>query len=251
MTRYAILAAGLFAGIAAAHHPDTPCEPARFLEIAEPHKSILVHYGRGRESSMPALPPGWSVSIPYGAAQFSRLWAALPGSVWVAVESIERVSEHDPEIGLPNEHGIEIRTASGTYIDVGASLGDVIHRARCKHPHPNPAPDLAVRDAQAALLVEFPDVYIHWRATVENIGDATAPATSIRLYYGERELAAQDVRRALAPGDDWPMSHGITRAGLPTVPRAVSQGRICVDPVPGEPESMRANNCTTVTVERN
>ena len=114
-------------------------------------------------------------------------------------------------------------------------------------PPPATAPDLAVRAAQALLWTATLD----WRATVENIGDGPAPKTSIRLYYGERELAAQDVRQALAPGAQWPMSHGINRAGLSTVPRAGSQVRVCVDPVPGEPESKRANNCATVTVESN
>ena len=109
------------------------------------------------------------------------------------------------------------------------------------------APDLAVRDAQALLWPATLD----WRATVENIGDAIAQRTSVRLYYGERELAAQDVRSELAAGAQWPMSHGIARSGLSTVPRVGTRLRICVDPVPGEPESKRANNCANVTVESN
>ena len=113
-------------------------------------------------------------------------------------------------------------------------------------PPPATAPDLAVRDAQALLWTATLD----WRATVENIGDGPAPETSIRLYYGERELAAQDVRRELAAGDEWPMSHAVNRSTV-TVLRAGSQVRVCVDPVPGEPESKRANNCATVTVESN
>ena len=108
------------------------------------------------------------------------------------------------------------------------------------------APDLAVRDAQALLWPATLD----WRATVENIGDGRATKTRIRLYYGERELASQDVRQALAAGAQWPMSHAVTRSAV-TVPRAGSQVRICVDPVPGEPESKRANNCASVTVELN
>ena len=113
-------------------------------------------------------------------------------------------------------------------------------------PPPATSPDLAVRDAQALLWTATLD----WRATVENIGDGPAPETSIRLYYGERELAAQDVRRELAAGDEWPMSHAVNRSTV-TVLRAGSQVRVCVDPVPGEPESKRANNCATVTVESN
>ena len=108
------------------------------------------------------------------------------------------------------------------------------------------APDLAVRGPQALLWPATLD----WRATVANIGDGPAPKTRIRLYYGERELAAQDVRQALAAGATWPVSHGINRSAV-SVPRAGSQVRICVDPVPGEPESKRANNCASVTVERN
>ena len=144
-----------------------------------------------------------------------------------------------PDVGVSVEHvqGIEhCEPTTGPVTETGTPP-----------PPPPPAPDLAVRGPQALLWPATLD----WRATVANIGDGRATKTRIRLYYGERELAAQDVRQALAPGGTWAMSDGLARRGLSTVPRAGSQVRICVDPVPREPESKRANNCASVTVERN
>ena len=110
-----------------------------------------------------------------------------------------------------------------------------------------PAPDLAVRDAQALL---WPNT-LDWRATVENTGDGTAQRTTIRLYHGAGELASQDVRRELTAGSQWPMSHAVNRRNRDDIPTEGATVRVCVDPVPGEPESKRANNCASVTVERN
>ena len=162
---------------------------------------------------------------------------------------------HPVTVEHPSESAMQAATVALRIREPGGSIEDSYPPER-KHCEPatgpvtetgTPAPDLAVRDAQALLWPATLD----WRATVENIGDGPAALTVIRLYYGERELAAQDVRQALAPGETWPMSHGPARSALSTVPRAGSQVRICVDPVPGEPESKRANNCASVTVERN
>ena len=110
-----------------------------------------------------------------------------------------------------------------------------------------PAPDLAVRDAQALL---WPNT-LDWRATVENIGDGTAQRTTIRLYHGNGQLATQDVRRELTAGSQWPMSHAVNRRNRDDIPTEGATVRVCVDAVPGEPESKRVNNCASVTVELN
>ena len=112
-----------------------------------------------------------------------------------------------------------------------------------------PAPDLAVRDAQALL---WPNT-LDWRATVENIGTATAPTTTIRMYAddGGRPIASTAVHQEVAAGSQWPMSSAIARSHRDDIPPVGATVRICVDAVPGEPASKRANNCTSATVERN
>ena len=167
--------------------------------------------------------------------------------------SIEAIQGwHPVTVEHPSESAMQAATVAMRVREPGGSIEDSYPPER-EHCQPatgttTPAPDLAVRDAQALL---WPNT-LDWRATVENIGDATAPETSsVRLYHGDRRLATQAVRRELAPGATWPMSHAINRAGATTVPDAGAQVRICVDPVPGEPESKRANNCASVTVERN
>ena len=112
-----------------------------------------------------------------------------------------------------------------------------------------PAPDLAVRDAQALL---WPNT-LDWRATVENIGTANAPPTTIRMYYGDsgRPIASTAVHQEVAAGSQWPMSSAIARSHRDDIPPVGATVRICVDAVPGEPASKRANNCTSATVERN
>ena len=149
--------------------------------------------------------------------------------------------------GIP--HGATLRICVDTVPPEPESkrANNCTTRTITESPYGRPSPDLAVRDAQALL---WPNT-LDWRATVENIGDATAPRTTIRLYHGARELATQDVRRELAAGSQWPMSHAVSRAGATTVPDAGATVRICVDAVPDEPESKRANNCATVTVELN
>ena len=112
-----------------------------------------------------------------------------------------------------------------------------------------PAPDLAVRDAQALL---WPNT-LDWRATVENIGTATAPTTSIRMYYGDsgRPIASTAVHQEVAAGSQWPMSSAVNRSNRDDLPPAGATVRVCVDAVPGEPASKRANNCASAIVERN
>ena len=112
-----------------------------------------------------------------------------------------------------------------------------------------PAPDLAVRSARAVLW----DRTLDWFATVENVGAATAPETTARMYYGDaaRPIASTAVHQEVAAGSQWPMSSAIDRGNRDDLPPAGATVRICVDAVPGEPASKRANNCASVTVERN
>ena len=119
--------------------------------------------------------------------------------------------------------------------------------ADCQPANTTP-PDLAVREARAVL---FSADTLDYFATVANIGTGTALETAIHLYYGERELDSQPVRQELAAGATWPMSHTARPAEGAPLPTVGSQVRICVDAVPGEPESRRADNCATATVERN
>ena len=112
-------------------------------------------------------------------------------------------------------------------------------------PTPRPTtPDLAVRDAHVHLQTAV----IKWTATVENIGSATARGFRISLHYGERRLAARRIGTPLLPGR---FIIAPSANGSGGIPGAGSTVRICVDPMPGEPESKRANNCASVTVEEN
>ena len=43
----------------------------------------------------------------------------------------------------------------------------------------------------------FMKVTLSWFASIRNDEDAPAPASTMRLYYGERELASQAVRSGL------------------------------------------------------
>ena len=112
-----------------------------------------------------------------------------------------------------------------------------------------PAPDLAVRSARAVLW----DRTLDWFATVENVGTATAPETTARMYYGDSgpPIASTAVHQEVAAGSQWPMSSAVNRGNRDDLPPAGATVRICVDAVPGEPASKRANNCASVTVERN
>ena len=151
--------------------------------------------------------------------------------------------------------------------DVGVN---VIYADRIEHcepassttpetPPPTPtatAPDLAVQEPLAYLIRSDDElsavIAIFWFATVANIGEATAPTSTIRLYYGERELDSLPVRQEIAAGATWHMTDGVGRQiRNDNIPPEGATVRVCVDPVPGEPESKRANNCASVTVERN
>ena len=158
---------------------------------------------------------------------------------------------HPVIVTHPSESAMQAATVAMRIREPGGSIEDS-YPPGIEHCQPatasvSEAPDLTVRGAQAVL---WPNT-LDWFSTVENIGDAPAQRTSVRLYYGERLLATQAVRSELAASEQWPMSHGVSRSGLSTVPRVGSRVRICVDPVPGEPESKHANNCANVTVESN
>ena len=258
---HAIRAAGAAAllsvtGLAAAHDLYTPCEPARFLEIAEPR--II-------------------------SDDFPRMFR-LPRPVWISVESIESVREFhsrdasrfisnnirnsigddirfEYSIRLDNYdiNGIDIRLddeGKTRYIDVDATLGDVQHRVQCRHPHEKPAPDLVVRDARVVQRGRSVD----WSATVENIGEATATTTTIHLFDGSGDdlFKSSDPRGKqpvpeLAPGATQPMSHSATFHDDEIHIRfriLLLSAQLCVAPVADEPH-VRTNNCATVRVERN
>ena len=267
---HAIRAAGAAAllsvtGLAAAHDLYTPCEPARFLEIAEPR-------------IISGVPP--------------RM-IRLPRPVWISVESIESVREFhtldashfmslimnyisnsigddisnsigddirfEYSIRLDNYdiNGIDIRLddeGKTRYIDVDATLGDVQHRVQCRHPHEKPAPDLVVRDARVVQRGRSVD----WSATVENIGEATATTTTIHLFdsSGDDVFKSSDPRGKqpvpeLAPGATQSMSHSATfHSELDILTSIPLSAELCVAPVADEPH-VRTNNCATVRVERN
>ena len=127
--------------------------------------------------------------------------------------------------------------------DTGVS---VVLAERIEHCDPAPAPtapDLVMRDPQALLWPQTFD----WRATVENIGDAPAAPTTVRVYRGDRVLDTKTIDVELAAGAEWPMSDYISR-DRPAVGDVV---RICVAPVPGEAVRDHANNCASATVVRN
>ena len=127
--------------------------------------------------------------------------------------------------------------------DTGVSVEHVPGIEHCE-PAPAPtAPDLVMRDPQALLWPQTFD----WRAAVENIGDAPAAPTTVRVYSGARVLDTKTIDVELAAGAEWPMSDYISR-DRPAVGDVV---RICVAPVPGEPVPAHANNCASATVERN
>ena len=142
------------------------------------------------------------------------------------------------------EHVAGMRAVTAAMVrQSGGGASQVVHPDVAEHCEPSAAPDLVVRNAGALLWTDTFD----WRASVVNIGDAAAAATTVRVYHGARELDTKAIERGVAAGSEWPMSDFITR----NRPPVGDQVRICVDPIPGEAALSRTNNCASATVERN
>ena len=87
-----------------------------------------------------------------------------------------------------------------------------------------------------------------WHVFVGNIGDTPATATRMPMYfvygYGDYLVGVHFITPPLTlnPGD-W-QRVTIDSNGFPGP--TLQQARICVDPVPDEPDAQQANNCATI-----